>query len=75
MAGPAFRGGVKFVKFYVFGGFLQPAAEIDPVQGALPPVSDPSLGRQEAQDEKNEKRYHDEETEGEGALLSLYRIQ
>lgn len=44
VAGPAFRGGVKFVIFYVFGGFLQPAAKIDPIQRALPPVSNPSLG-------------------------------
>lgn len=44
VAGPAFRGGVKFVIFYVFGSFLQPAAKIDPVQCAFPPVSNPSLG-------------------------------
>lgn len=44
VAGPAFRGGVKFVIFYVFGSFLQPAAEIDPIQSALPPVSNPCLG-------------------------------
>lgn len=43
VAGPAFRGGVKFVMFYVLGGFLQPTAEIDPVQSPLPPVSDPRL--------------------------------
>lgn len=43
VAGPAFRGGVKFVKFYVFGSFLQPAAKIGPVQRALPPVGDSSL--------------------------------
>lgn len=43
MAGPAFRGGVKFVIFYVFGSFLQHAAKIDPIQSALPPVSNPSL--------------------------------
>lgn len=43
MAGPAFRGGVKFVMFNVLGGFLQPAAEIDSVQSTLPPVGDPCL--------------------------------
>lgn len=43
VAGPAFRGGVKFVKFYVFGSFLQPAAKIGPIQRAFPPVGDPSL--------------------------------
>lgn len=43
VAGPAFRGGVKFIIFYVFGSFLQPAAKIDPVQSALPPVGYPSL--------------------------------
>lgn len=52
VAGPAFRSGVKFVKFYVFGSFLQPAAKIGPVQRAFPPVGDPSLrgtrGKREA---------------------------
>lgn len=43
VAGPAFRSGVKFVIFYVFSSFLQPAAKIDPIQSAFPPVSDPSL--------------------------------
>lgn len=43
VAGPAFRGGVKFVKFYVFGSFLQPAAKIGPIQRAFPPVGNPSL--------------------------------
>lgn len=43
VAGPAFRGGVKFVKFYVFSSFLQPAAKIGPVQRARPPVGDSSL--------------------------------
>lgn len=47
MAGPAFRGGVKFVIFYVFGSFLQHAAKIDPIQSALPPVSNPSLEKKE----------------------------
>lgn len=46
VAGPAFRGGVKFVIFYVFGSFLQPAAKIDPIQSALPPVSNPSLAKE-----------------------------
>lgn len=50
VAGPAFRCGVKFVIFYVFGSFLQPAAKIDPVQSALPPVSDPSLGEKNAKE-------------------------
>lgn len=49
VAGPAFRGGVKFVIFYVFGSFLQPAAKIDPVQCAFPPVSNPSLGGKKKQ--------------------------
>lgn len=43
VAGPAFRGGVKFVIFYVFGSFLQPAAKIDPVQCAFPPVRNSCL--------------------------------
>ena len=43
VAGPAFRGGVKFVMFNVLGGFLQPAAEIESVQSPLPPVCDPRL--------------------------------
>ena len=43
VAGPAFRSRVKFVIFYVFGSFLKPAAKIDPVQSAFPPVSNPSL--------------------------------
>lgn len=43
VAGPAFRGGVKFVIFYVFSSFLQPSAQIDPVQRSLPPVSNSSL--------------------------------
>lgn len=43
VAGPAFRGGVKFVIFYVFGSFLQLAAKIDSVQCAFPPVSNASL--------------------------------
>lgn len=60
VAGPAFRGGVKFVIFYVFGSFLQPAAEIDPIQSALPPVSDPCLkkkceGKEEKKDSKTEE--------------------
>lgn len=46
VAGPAFRGGVKFVIFYVFGSFLQPSAQIDPVQRSFPPVSDTSLKRE-----------------------------
>lgn len=45
VAGPAFRGGVKFVMFNVLGGFLQPAAEIDSIQSTLPPVGDPRLKR------------------------------
>lgn len=44
VAGPAFRSGVKFVIFYVFGSFLEPATKIDPIQSALSPVSNPSLG-------------------------------
>lgn len=43
VAGPAFWGGVKFVIFYVFSSFLQPAAKIDPIQSTFPPVSDPCL--------------------------------
>ena len=43
VAGPAFRGGVKFVMFYVLGGFLQPATKIDPVQSPFTPVGDPHL--------------------------------
>lgn len=43
VAGPAFRGGVKFVIFYVFSSFLQPAAQIDTIQCTLPPVSNPCL--------------------------------
>lgn len=43
VAGPAFWCGVKFVIFYVFGGFLQPAAKIDPIQCTFPPVSNPCL--------------------------------
>lgn len=54
VAGPAFRCGVKFVIFYVFGSFLQPAAKIDPVQSALPPVSDPSLEEKKRKREKSE---------------------
>lgn len=54
VAGPAFRGGVKFVIFYVFGSFLQPAAKIDPVQCAFPPVSNPSLGGKKKTKEKGE---------------------
>lgn len=47
VAGPAFRGGVKFVIFYVFSSFLQPSAQIDPVQRSFPPVSNSSLNREE----------------------------
>lgn len=54
VAGPAFRCGVKFVIFYVFGSFLQPAAKIDPIQSALPPVSNPSLGVKKREREKSE---------------------
>lgn len=54
VAGPAFRGGVKFVIFYVFGSFLQPAAKIDPVQCTFPPVSNPSLGGKKKPKEKGE---------------------
>lgn len=43
VAGPAFRGGVKFIIFYVFSSFLQLAAKIDPVQSSFPPVSNPCL--------------------------------
>ena len=50
VAGPAFRGGVKFVMFYVLGGFLQPAAKIDPVQCSFPPVCNPHL-----RDKKDER--------------------
>lgn len=60
VAGPAFRGGVKFVMFYVFSGFLQPAAEIDPVQSALPPVSDARL-----EDTKEQKKQQEKEEKGE----------
>lgn len=59
VAGPAFRGGVKFVIFYVFGSFLQPAAKIDPIQSAFPPVSDPCL-------EENFQRARKREKEGRG---------
>lgn len=45
VAGPAFRSGVKFVIFYVFGSFLKPATKIDPVERTLSPVSNPSLRR------------------------------
>lgn len=54
VAGPAFRGGVKFVIFYVFGSFLQPAAKIDSIQSALPPISNPCLG--EKNEIKNKKK-------------------
>lgn len=47
VAGPAFRGGVKFVIFYVFSSFLQPSTQIDPVQCSFPPVSNSSLNREE----------------------------
>lgn len=47
VAGPAFRSGVKFVIFYVFSSFLQPSAQIDPVQCPFPPVGDPSLDGEE----------------------------
>lgn len=47
VAGPAFRGGVKFVIFYVFSSFLQPSTQIDPVQRSFPPVSNSSLNREE----------------------------
>lgn len=43
VAGPAFRGGVKFIIFYVFCSFLQLAAKIDPIQSTFPPVSNPCL--------------------------------
>lgn len=46
VAGPAFRSGVKFVIFYVFSSFLQPSAQIDPIQCSFPPVSNPSLDRE-----------------------------
>lgn len=49
VAGPAFRGGVKFVIFYVFGSFLQPAAKIDPVQCAFPPVRNSRLEEKRGQ--------------------------
>ena len=47
VAGPAFRGGVKFVIFYVFSSFLQPSAQIDTIQSSFPPVSNSSLKREE----------------------------
>ena len=52
VAGPAFRGGVKFVIFYVFGSFLQPAAKIDPIQSTFPPVSNPCLKKENAKRER-----------------------
>lgn len=47
VAGPAFGSGVKFVMFYVLGGFLQPASEIASIQSALSPVCDPCLRLQQ----------------------------
>lgn len=60
VAGPAFRGGVKFVIFYVFGSFLQPAAKIDPIQSALPPVSNPSLDKKEKTNKQKKKAKKEE---------------
>lgn len=60
VAGPAFRGGVKFVIFYVFGSFLQPAAKIDSIQSALPPISNPCLGeKRNKEQKKKDKRDRD----------------
>lgn len=56
VAGPAFRGGVKFVIFYVFSSFLQPAAQIDPVQCSFPPVRNSSLDREEETRVSEEQR-------------------
>lgn len=55
VAGPAFRGGVKFIIFYVFRSFLQPAAKIDPIESALPPVRDTSLQKETKRSEEEEK--------------------
>ena len=56
VAGPAFRSGVKFVIFYVFGSFLQPATKIDPIQSALPPVSNPCLRGKKSKNRKQERQ-------------------
>lgn len=45
VAGPAFRGGVKFVMFNVPSGLLQPSPQVVPVQSSFPPVGDPGLGQ------------------------------
>lgn len=64
VAGPAFRSGVKFIIFYVFRSFLQPAAKIDPIQSALPPVSDTSLQPQEETRGGVRRRSTKQETKG-----------
>lgn len=56
VAGPAFRGGVKFVIFYVFSSFLQPSAQIDSVQRSFPPVSNSSLSREEETSASEDQR-------------------
>lgn len=66
VAGPAFRGGVKFVIFYVFGSFLQPATKIDPIQSTFPPVSNPRLYKENVKRErldKCQKEKKDKDTE------------
>lgn len=50
VAGPAFRGGVKFIIFYVFSSFLQLASKIGPVQSTFPPISNPCLKKEAPQE-------------------------
>ena len=66
MAGPAIRGGVKFVMFNVLGGFLQPAAEIESVQSPLPPVSDPRLKRGKRQEAQGGEKGRERRVETRG---------
>lgn len=46
VAGPAFRGGVKFIMFYMFSSFLQPAPKVGSTQCPLSPVCYARLRKQ-----------------------------
>lgn len=72
VAGPAFGSGVKFVMFYVLGGFLQPAPEIVSVQSALSPVCDPRL--EEGKQVEGPFQYMDRKHEQLTALVSLLSV-
>lgn len=64
VAGPAFRGGVKFIMFYMLGSFLKPAPEVGSIQRTLSPVCYPRLWSGQAGGRREGMRGQSEESKG-----------